>query len=538
MTDTSWWRRAVVYQVYIRSFADGSGDGIGDIAGLRSRLGHLRDLGVDAIWINPWYASPQADAGYDVADYRAIDPAYGTVAEACWLIEEAHALGIRVVLDIVPNHTSAEHPWFQSALAGDPEARARYLFRPGRGEHGELPPNNWRSVFGGPAWTRVVVPDGTAGEWYCHLFAPAQPDLDWSNPEVAAEFEDILRFWFDKGVDGFRIDVANALAKAPGLPDAPDAAAGGPFVHPAWDQDAVHDIFRGWRKVADEYGDRVFVAEAWVEGERLARYLRPDELHTAFGFAFLGSSFVASVLEESIQGELDSARLVGAPATWVISNHDVVRHATRFARSQPDHPFTSHWDQDRWGAEEPDLALGLRRARAAALLTLGLPGTTYLYQGEELGLPEFEDMPVEARQDPQVIQAAGKVIGRDGCRVPLPWSGSTPPYGFGGAPTWLPQPEGWASYAADVQETDPDSTLTLYRRAVELRAKLLLHDDLAWLSAPDGVLAFARGDLQVWVNTTGDPVALPGTLLLGSDPGAEPGVLPGDAAAWIVVTGA
>jgi alpha-glucosidase len=537
---TDWWRTAVVYQVYIRSFADGNGDGIGDIAGLRERLPYLHRLGSDAIWINPWYPSPQIDAGYDVSDYRAIEPAYGTTAEAEQLIAEAHDLGIRVVLDIVPNHTSWEHPWFEAALAGDPAARDRYLFRPGRGADGELPPNDWQSIFGGPAWTRSTAPNGTPGDWYLHLFASAQPDLDWANAEVVAEFEDVLRFWFDKGVDGFRIDVAHGLAKHPELPDAgPRTGRKDRADHPGWDQDGVHEIYRGWRRVADEYADRVFVAEAWVESnERLARYLRPDELHTAFQFDFLQAPFVASVMKQTIDDARAAADAVGAPATWVLSNHDVVRHATRYARSQPEHAVSSIWEQARWHEGAPDLALGLRRARAAALLTLGLPGTAYVYQGEELGLPEVEDLPAEVRQDPAIAQSGGAQIGRDGCRVPLPWAGQRAPYGFsaaGAPPTWLPQPGDWAAYTAEAQDADPDSTLMLYRTALALRAKWLVDEGFAWVSSPDGTLAFARGDVQVWLNTSGAALALPGELLLGSDPTAEPGTLPSDAAAWVCV---
>jgi len=538
---TEWWRTAVVYQVYIRSFADGNGDGIGDIAGLRSRLPYLRDLGVDAIWINPWYPSPQIDAGYDVADYRAIDPAYGTIAEAERLILEAHDAGIRVILDIVPNHTSSQHAWFKAALAGDAAARDRYLFRPGRGTGGELPPNDWESIFGGPAWTRTTDAAGEPGDWYLHLFAPAQPDLNWANHEVVAEFEDVLRFWFDKGADGFRIDVAHGLAKHPDLPDAGLRGSRDDRVgHPGWDQDGVHEIYRGWRKVAEEYDDRVFVAEAWVDSnERLARYLRPDELHTAFQFDFLQAPFVASVMRATIDGARSAAAAVGAPPTWVLSNHDVVRHVTRYARAQPEHAVSSIWEQARWHEGAPDLELGLRRARAAALVTLGLPGTTYVYQGEELGLPEVEDLPAEVRQDPAIAQSGGEQIGRDGCRVPLPWSGQAPPYGFSpdgaSAEPWLPQPADWAAYTADSEAADDDSTLSLYRRAIALRSKWLLEVDFTWIDSPEGTLAFARGDIQVWLNTSGAPVPLLGELLLGSDPTAEPGTLPTDAAAWVVV---
>ena len=360
----SWWQTAVVYQVYIRSFADGNGDGVGDIAGLRDRLPYLARLGVDAIWINPWYPSPLADGGYDVADYRDVEPLYGTLPEADLVIAEAHEAGIRVLLDIVPNHSSDQHRWFVAALAGDPKARQRYHFRDGLGPDGALPPNDWQSVFGGPAWTRV--PDG---QWYLHLFAPGQPDFNWENPEVRAEFEDVLAFWFDKGVDGFRIDVAHGLVKADGLPDGGPGNDAAPGLvqhnesHPAWDQDGVHDVYRGWRTVANRYApERIFIAEAWVpNNERLARYLRFDELHTAFQFDFLRAPWRASILRTVVDDAIKEAASVGAPPTWVLSNHDVTRTVTRYARSQPDHLIETDWERSRWAEEPADYALGLRR---------------------------------------------------------------------------------------------------------------------------------------------------------------------------------
>ncbi len=538
----AWWRTAVVYQVYIRSFADGTGDGVGDVQGLRGRLDHLADLGVDALWINPWYPSPQADAGYDVADYREIEPAYGTLEEAERLIAEAHALGMKVILDIVPNHTSSAHAWFRAALAGDAAARSRYLFRPGRGDAGELPPNDWQSNFGGPAWTRTTDPDGTPGDWYLHLFAPEQPDLDWTHHEVHTEFQDILRFWFDREVDGFRIDVAHGLAKTPGLPDAGEAALlDHNHPHPAWDHDDVHDIYRSWRKVADEYTPpRVFVAESWVpNSERLALYVRPDELHTAFQFDFLRAPFDAATMQATIVESLRSADEVGAPSTWVLSNHDVVRHVTRYARTQPDHPVETAWERARWTEEEPDLARGLARARAAIMLILALPGTAYLYQGEELGLPEVEVIPGDRRQDPIWEQSGHTDVGRDGCRVPLPWAGPTPPYGFSpeGSTTepWLPQPATWASLTAQAQAGDPDSTLNLYRSALRLRREHLVGaGDLSWVDAPEGVLAFRRGDLECRVSSSATVTPLPeGEVLLASSPGAADGGLMPDSAVWV-----
>ncbi|MBX7435336.1 glycoside hydrolase family 13 protein [Mycobacterium sp. Y57] len=534
-----WWQTAVVYQVYIRSFADGDGDGIGDIRGMRTRLPYLAQLGVDAIWINPWYPSPMADAGYDVADYRDIEPAYGTLDEAAGLIAEAHELGIKVLLDIVPNHTSDHHAWFRAALAGDPAARQRYHFRPGRGADGELPPNNWQSVFGGPAWTRL--PDGS---WYLHLFAPGQPDLNWDSDEVRREFEDILAFWFDRGVDGFRIDVAHGLVKRPGLPDAV-ASAPGALVesaegHPAWDQDGVHEIYRGWRAVADRYSpERIFIAEAWVaDNERLARYLRADELHTAFQFDFLRTPWRAELMRSVIDDAIGAAATVGAPPTWVLSNHDVTRTVTRFARSQPMHLIGTDWERGRWAEEDPDHVLGRKRARAAALVQLALPGTAYVYQGEELALEEIEDLPDHARQDPTWVQSGFTDVGRDGCRIPLPWTETDPTYGFAAEPraaTWLPQPEHWSEHSVEAQDRDPGSTLNLYRAALRLRRSMWRDaGDLKWLTVSPDVAAFERGGAQCWVNTGRAGVALPdvATVVLSSVPGVGR-ELPPDTAAWL-----
>ena len=539
--DSSWWQTAVVYQVYIRSFADGNGDGVGDVAGLRSRLPYLAQLGVDAIWINPWYPSPMADAGYDVADYREIEPTYGTLAEAQALIAEAHELGIRVLLDIVPNHTSDQHAWFQAAAADEPGARERYHFRSGRGPDGSLPPNNWQSVFGGPAWTQLAD-----GQWYLHLFAPGQPDLNWDNPEVRTEFEDILAFWFDRGVDGFRIDVAHGMVKGDGLPDTadPDDAAQSLVQsregHPAWDQDGVHEIYRGWRTVAQRYEpERIFIAEAWVpSNERLARYLRSDELHTAFQFDFLRAPWRAEVLRTVVDDAISAAATVGAPPTWVLSNHDVTRTVTRFSRSQPGHLIETDWERGRWADEDPDHVIGRRRARAAALVQLALPGTAYVYQGEELALEEVEDLPDEVRQDPTWVQSGFTDVGRDGCRIPLPWRATDIPYGFtadSAAVTWLPQPGHWAEHSVEAQDGDAESTLNLYRRALGLRAQLWRDaGDLKWLSTPSGVVAFERGAAQCWVNTGDSEVPLPesASVMLASAPGVL-SALPPDTAVWL-----
>ncbi|MFJ5543591.1 glycoside hydrolase family 13 protein [Micromonospora chalcea] len=536
MADNSpWWRSAVIYQVYPRSYADGNGDGIGDVAGIRSRLDHLAALGVDAIWFSPWYPSPMADAGYDVSDYRDIDPVFGTLAEVEALIAEAHALGIRSIVDVVPNHCSDAHPWFRAALAGGPGAPERDLFwfRPGRGPGGDLPPTDWTGEFGGPTWTRTTDPDGTPGDWYLHLFAPQQPDFNWDHPRVRAEFEDVLRFWFDRGVDGIRIDSAGLLVKDGTLPEVhPDRP------HPFRDQDGVHDVYRAWRRIADSYpGGRALVGEVWLpDRQRFANYLRPDELHTAFNFDFLGCAWDATALRDSIDGTLAAHVPVGAPATWVLSNHDVTRHVTRYGRADTRFSFAAK----REGIPT-DLELGTRRARAAALLSLALPGAAYVYQGEELGLWEVEDIPYELRQDPMWERSGRVDPGRDGCRVPLPWQGDTPPFGFSpdGASSapWLPQPADWKDRTVRAQTGDPHSMLELYRAALTLRrAEPALGDGtLTWLPAPDGVLAFAREPGFTCLVNLGDAaVPLPAheELLLASGP-LDDDRLPPDTAVWL-----
>ncbi|MFJ4438934.1 glycoside hydrolase family 13 protein [Streptomyces sp. NPDC088923] len=514
-----WWREAVIYQVYPRSFADANGDGMGDLAGIRARLPHLRDLGVDAVWLSPFYASPQADAGYDVADYRAVDPMFGDLHDADGLLREAHALGLRVIVDLVPNHSSDQHEWFKRALAEGPGSplRERYHFRPGRGENGELPPNDWESVFGGPAWTRSAD-----GEWYLHLFAPEQPDFNWEHPAVHDEFRSVLRFWLDMGVDGFRIDVAHGLVKAPGLPDVGDAEQVkllGNGATPYFDQDGVHEIYRSWRRVLDEYdGARVFVAEAWTPTvERTAHYVRPDELHQAFNFQYLSTDWSAPALREVIDRTLAAMRPVGAPATWVLSNHDVTRHTTRFG-NPPGLGTQLRTPGDR--------ALGLRRARAATLLMLGLPGSAYLYQGEELGLPDVVDLPDEVRQDPSYFRAAGQDGFRDGCRVPLPWTREGSSYGFGPGGSWLPQPADWGGLSVEAQTGVPGSTLEFYRAALALRRAqpaLGAGTEVTWLHAPEGVLALRRETadgrpIVVTAHTGSAPVTVPcpGEALLSS----------------------
>lgn len=543
-----WWRDAVVYQVYPRSFADSDGDGMGDLPGITSRLPHLAELGVDAVWLSPFYPSPQLDAGYDVADYRDVEPTFGTLADADALVARAHELGLRVLVDLVPNHTSWEHAWFRAALAAAPGSRerARYLFRDGRGPAGAEPPNNWHSVFGGPGWTRVTEADGTPGQWYLHLFDASQPDLDWSNPEVREEFESVLRFWLDRGVDGFRIDVAHGMVKGPGLPDLDHATDDTDPRHqrgPMWDQEGVHDIYRSWRAVLDEYeGDRAMVAEAWVFPiERLARYVRPDELQQSFNFAFLTCPWSAAELRDVVATSLTSMDAVGATTTWVLSNHDVVRHATRLGLP----------DDGGFGAgvgprdPQPDAALGLRRARAATLLMLALPGSAYLYQGEELGLPEHTTLPDDERQDPVWVRTEHAQYGRDGCRVPLPWDSTAPGYGFSptGA-TWLSQPASFGELAPDRQRGVAGSTYELYRAALRLRREHGLGSaSLDPVDLGADVVAYAVGDVLVVTNLGATAVGLPAGwhAVLRSDSGtadAPAGVgadaVPTDVTVWAV----
>jgi alpha-glucosidase len=529
-TSSAWWRHAVTYQVYPRSFADGNGDGVGDLPGITSRLPHLAELGVDAVWISPFYTSPQADHGYDVADYCDIDPLFGTLDDADALIGCAHELGMRVIVDLVPNHTSSAHEWFQAALAagpGSPE-RDRYMFRDAKPD-GSLP-NNWMSVFGGPAWTQAPAGPGEQEQYYLHLFDSGQPDLNWRNPEVGDMFVDVLKFWLDRDVDGFRVDVAHGLFKEESLRDqiveegktaSSDGrdAADVPMVErtvrdePMWDQPEVHEVYRRWHDVLASYdGDRMFVAEAWTQTtESMALYIRPDEFSQAFNFAWLLAGWSAAEFADVITGTMDAVAPVGGSPTWVLSNHDVVRHMTRYG-----------------GGE-----VGLARARAATLTMLALPGSAYLYQGEELGLPEVEVAP-EDRQDPFFLRTGEG--GRDGCRVPIPWSGDAPPYGFGpgaGQP-WLPQPADWAPLTVEAEAADPDSTLAFYRAALAARRTFATTagDDIEMLTVGPDVLGFRRGPVTTLLNCGDAPVDLPeGEVLMASGPVS--GALPPNTAVWL-----
>ncbi len=551
-TSTPWWRSAVIYQVYPRSYADADGDGIGDLPGITSRVPYLRDLGVDAVWVSPFYTSPQADAGYDVADYTDIDPVFGTLADADAFVAAAHEAGIKVVVDLVPNHSSDEHAWFRAALAAGPGSPERdmYMFRDGKGADGSQPPTDWRSVFGGPAWTRVTEPDGTPGQWYLHLFDVKQPDLNWSNPKVHSAFHDILRFWLDRGVDGFRVDVAHGLVKEEGLPDwgheqgLLDHTADGGRRPPMWDQDGVHAVYQEWRRILDEYpGDRMMVAEAWVEpAERRALYVRPDEFQQAFNFGYLEAAWRAVDQRKVIEDSLAADHVVGATTTWVLSNHDVLRHATRLALPVGERRPNGIGPDD----PQPDAALGLRRARAATLLMLSLPGSAYLYQGEELGLPEHTTLPPEVRQDPTFLRTDHQVLGRDGCRVPIPWTADGPSLGFGpGGTPWLPQPDSYRELAVDRQLGVPGSTLEMYRAALRLRrehrlglGELVLDDSFG-----DDVVALRNGSVLAVTNFGEQPVPLPAgsevlltseELVTGDDQDSR--AVPTDVTVWVRVT--
>jgi len=518
---SAWWSRAVFYQIYPRSFADSNGDGVGDIDGIVAHLDHLEGLGVDAVWLNPVTVSPMADHGYDVSDPRDVDPLFGGMPAIERLIAAAHERGIKITMDVVPNHTSSQHVWFQAALAAGPgaAARERYWFRDGKGVNGELPPNNWTSVFGGSAWTRVVEPDGNPGQYYLHLFDTEQPDLNWENPEVFDDFAKSLRFWLDRGVDGFRIDVAHGMAKPPGLPDAKENVK--VLSHtdddPRFNNPSVHDIHRKIRKIVDEYPDAVTIGEVWVMDNMLwAEYLRADELHLGFNFRLTKIDFAAREIHNAIANSLAATAIYDAIPTWTLSNHDVGREVTRYG-----------------GGE-----IGLRRARAMAMVMLALPGSVFIYNGEELGLPDVE-LPDEVLQDPTWERSGRTERGRDKCRVPIPWSGDTPPFGFStSTDTWLPMPADWAALTVEKQRADADSTLSFFRRALELRRERneFNGDELEWLSAPRGALSFRRrgGGLVCALNAGDRPMALPpGELILSSAP-LVGGQLPPDAAAWLV----
>ncbi|HEU0238795.1 MAG TPA: glycoside hydrolase family 13 protein [Micromonosporaceae bacterium] len=543
-----WWRRAVVYQLYVRSFRDHDGDGIGDLHGVTDRIDYIAALGVDAIWLNPCYPSPNRDGGYDVADYVDIDATYGGLPAFEKLLTAAHERDIRVMMDLVPNHCSSSHPWFQEALASAPgsAARARFHFRDGRGPDGSEPPNNWRSTFSGSAWTRVTGPDGPE-QWYLHSFDAAQPDFNWANPDVAAMFDDVLTTWFDRGVDGFRIDVAYAMVKHPDLPDAPE-----PYDNPYMlNQPGVHDIFARWRAIADRYGrDIALTGEVWLSPSEAVDYIRPGRLHQVFYFDLLLQPWRAQSFRASIDGIVTNRIVSNAPnrggsPALTLNNHDVHRSVSRYGLTAPQPMQT---DDDTVRLIRPrgrvDVELGVRRARAAALLLLALPASVYLYQGEELGLPEVLDLPDDARRDPIWFRSGGREHGRDGSRIPLPWRAGGTSLGFSppGSPApWLPQPDWYRRFAVDAQQDDPASTLAIYRAALRARRRLFGDGDFAWLDAGrDDVLAFRAGR-AVNVTVMGDepfvPSAAWGEIVLRSH-GVSPMVVEADSSAWLTGPGA
>lgn len=516
-----WWTNAVFYQIYPRSFSDSNGDGVGDLGGVRERLGYLELLGVDALWLSPVMRSPMADHGYDVSDPRDIDPLFGDLDVMTALVEEAHARKIKVTMDLVPNHTSSEHPWFRAALAASPGSpeRARYLFRDGRGPDGAEPPNNWPSIFGGPAWTRVTEADGSPGQWYLHIFAREQPDLNWDNPEVAEDLAKTLRFWLDRGVDGFRIDVAHGMAKPEGLPDHDwdtNRLMRNDDDDPRFNNPGVHEIHRGLRTVMDEYPGTVAVGEIWVrDNERFGQYIRPDELHLGFNFRLAEAEFGAEPVRAAIENSMAAVAGVGGTPTWTLSNHDVEREVTRYGGGR----------------------VGTDRARAMALVELALPGATFVYNGAELGLPNV-DLPDAALQDPVWERSGHTERGRDGCRVPLPWEGGAPPFGFtSGASPWLPMPPEWAPLTVEAQLEDLGSMLTLYRTALDLRATRpeFSGAEIDWYGSPPSCLAFRRrGGLICALNASDAPIPMPpGEVLLASVP-LTAGELPPNAAVWLV----
>ena len=540
-----WWRSAVIYQIYPRSFADGDGDGMGDLKGITERLPALKELGVDAVWFSPFFKSPQKDAGYDVSDYKDIDPLFGTLDDFDKMLEEATKLGLRVIVDLVPNHSSDQHALFQAALKAERGSAERdvYMFRDGKGKDGELPPNNWESVFGGPAWTRITEPNGEPGQWYLHIFDSSQPDFNWRNEKVLEEFESILRFWLDRGVAGFRIDVAHGLIKADGLPDVVvnnstmtgvDKDAEEP--HPFWGQDGVHAINHRFRKVMDEYEDRAMCAEAWLPTiDKMALWVRPGEYHQTFNFGFMSADWNKKDYKDIVDESLAAFNGVGAPSTWVLSNHDTIRHATRMAyKSVP-----KQGDGIGPDYEQPDEALGQRISRAASSFMLGLPGSSYIYQGEELGLPEDTTMAPEFRQDPTFFRTNGERVGRDGCRVPLPWDAHEPAFGFNNTgKSWLPQPELFKNYARNQQRGVAGSTLELYKRLLKLRREFDMgNGTLTWApeQAGETSLAYVNNGVLVIANFDGPAISIPkGELLATTQHDLEvEGVLEHDEVAWI-----
>ncbi len=532
--DKNWWRQAVIYQIYPRSFKDSNGDGIGDIKGITSKIGYLSSLNVDAVWLSPFYPSALADGGYDVDDYRDVDPKLGTLADFDEMLNKLHEAGIRVFVDIVPNHSSNRHEWFKEAIAAEPgsAARNRYIFRDGKGANGELPPTNWPSHFAPSAWSHESTQGGKHNQWYCHLFAPEQPDFNWDNREIEDDFLKTLKFWADRGVDGFRIDVAHALKKdlSEPLKDQaryPDLVNRKPGDNILFDRDEVHEIYKEWRQLFNQYDPpRVAVAEAYVPADRLALYASADELGQAFNFELLNANFNATEFKTVIDRGLTQAKALGSSSTWCLNNHDQMRPATKYGLL----PTVDHirWKNSAGATSPLDENLGMRSAIAASMLIMALPGCTYIYQGEELGLHEVLGIPEDQIQDPQYLRNLKVDVGRDGCRVPLPWTSSGSSFGFGDGGSHLPQPQWFAKNSVEVESKDPQSPLSIFRKALELRKGLVTEEEMQWHETGDAnVLHFSRPNGWHCITNFGRghfDLTGKGEILHSSGPLAEAGI--------------
>jgi alpha-glucosidase len=532
--DKNWWRQAVIYQIYPRSFKDSNGDGIGDLKGITSKIDYLSSLNIDAVWLSPFYPSALADGGYDVDDYRDVDPKLGSLSDFDEMLNKLHEVGIRVFVDIVPNHSSNRHEWFKEAIAAEPgsAARNRYIFRDGKGANGELPPTNWPSHFAPSAWTHESAMGGKHNQWYCHLFAPEQPDFNWDNREIEDDFLKTLKFWADRGVDGFRIDVAHALKKdlseplkdQDRYPDLVNRMVGENIL---FDRDEVHEIYKEWRQLFNQYDPpRVAVAEAYVPADRLALYASADELGQAFNFELLNANFNAQEFKSVIDRGLTQAKALGSSSTWCLNNHDQMRPATKYG-------LLPTVDQIRWknsaGKTSPlDENLGVRSAIAASMLIMALPGCTYIYQGEELGLHEVLGIPEDQIQDPQYLRNHKVDVGRDGCRVPLPWSSTGSSFGFGDGGSHLPQPEWFAKNSVELESNDPQSPLSIFRKALELRKGLVAAEEMRWHETGDAsVLHFSRPNGWHCITNFGRghfDLTGKGEILHASGPLAEAGI--------------
>jgi alpha-glucosidase len=556
MNTRPWWTEAVIYQLYVRSFADGGADGIGDLAGIRHRLDYLAKLGVDGIWLNPCYPSPQHDHGYDVADYFNIEPDYGDLAEFDRLVASAKALGIKILMDVVPNHCSWDHAWFKEALLAGrgSAARERFYFAEGKGVDASEPPNNWRAIFGGSAWSRVSEPDGTPGQWYLHVFTPQQPDLNWDHPDVPDMFDRMLRFWFDRGVEGFRADAVTVLGKAEGLPDTvvPDDAPEVGWVNPEFNyRPEGMGAWSRWRSVVDAYNvennREVFViAEAYTPTtELMKQYINKDRFHQGFAFNLMLAQWDAGMVRNAVRDVLTSLLPNGLTPAWTLNNHDAHRAVTRYGRADAKDLTAYTGGNLNNSTAAVNVEIGTRRARAAVALELALPGSVYLYMGEELGLNEVLDIPDEDRQDPIWIRTEGREVGRDGCRVPIPWK--TAPagnHGFSASDdadrAWLPQPDGWGSLSVEAQERSAHSTLAMYRQALALRRRFFASaefETLLVLEDDHELVGFERGGYLVVMNTGATPRHLDEALLNGriavfASGGTKGEMVPPDATVW------